>query len=87
MPRKKNPRGRPSRPLPPRIDATAEEIAEKVLRVKPKRRFTDPPAEIKYKCGQCNRLVAYRRLCTRTACARVATARRSGLNGMTRSEG
>ena len=59
MPRQKKPRGRPARPLPPRIDATAEEIAEKVLRVKPKRRFTDPPMQIEYKCGQCNRLVGY----------------------------
>ena len=59
MPRKKKERGRPSRLLPPRIDATAEEIAEKVLQVKPKRKFTDPPAEIEYKCGKCTRLVAY----------------------------
>ena len=59
MPHKKKQRGRPARPLPPRIDATAEEIAEKVLRVKPKRRFTDPPAEIEYKCRECTRLVAY----------------------------
>ena len=59
MPRKKKPRGRPSRPLPPRIDATPEEIAEMVLQVKPKRRFSDPPAQIEYKCGECSRLVAY----------------------------
>ena len=59
MPRKKKPRGRPARPLPPRIDATAEEIAEKVLQVKPKGRFSDPPAQIEYKCGKCTRLVAY----------------------------
>lgn len=59
MPRKKKPRGRPARPLPPRIDATAEEIAERVLRVKPNRKFSDPPAQIEYKCGECTRLVAY----------------------------
>ena len=59
MPRKKRQRGRPAHPLPPRIDTTAEEIAERVLQVKPKHRFTDPPARIEYKCGQCNRLVAY----------------------------
>ena len=59
MPRQKKQRGRPPRLLPPRIDATAEEIAERVLQVRPKRRFNDPPAQIGYKCGECNRLVAY----------------------------
>ena len=59
MPKQKKPRGRPPRPLPPRIDATAEEITERVLQVKPKRRFSDPPAQIEYKCGKCIRLVAY----------------------------
>ena len=59
MPRKKKPRGRPARPLPPRIDATAEEIADRVLQVKPKRKFSDSPAQIEYKCGKCTRLVAY----------------------------
>ncbi len=59
MPRKKKERGRPARPLPPRIDATAEEIAEKVLRAKPSRRFDAPPARLEYHCGKCERLVAY----------------------------
>ncbi len=33
---KKRPRGRPPRPMPERIDATPEEIAEVVLRMPPK---------------------------------------------------
>ena len=32
----KRPRGRPPRPMPERIDATPEEIAEVVLRMPPK---------------------------------------------------
>ena len=59
MPRKKKARGRPARLLPPRIDATAEEIAERILQVRPRRKFSDPPAQIEYKCGECDRLVGY----------------------------
>ena len=57
MPRRKKPMGRPSRPLPPRIDATAEEIADVFMR-------TPPPGPVVdynkvYRCGECNRVVAY----------------------------
>ena len=59
MPRKKKERGRPARPLPPRIDATPEEIAEAVFRVKPTRKFNAKPTQPEYHCGECKRLVAY----------------------------
>ena len=36
MPRKKKPRGRPSRPLPPRIDAAPDKIARVMLTTRPK---------------------------------------------------
>ena len=61
MPRtKKGPgRGRPVRPLPPKIDATPERIAEVVLGVRPKRKFTDPPATRDYRCQDCGQVVKY----------------------------
>ena len=52
-------RGRTGRPLPPRIDATPEEIAEVVLGARPKRKFADQPAEREYRCGECKRPVSY----------------------------
>ena len=33
MPKTKRPRGRPSKPLPPRIDAPPEELAKAMLRL------------------------------------------------------
>lgn len=59
MPRKKKERGRPSRPYPPRIDASPEEIARVVLRAKPKRKFFDPPTVQQYRCAGCDRPVNY----------------------------
>jgi DNA-directed RNA polymerase subunit RPC12/RpoP len=57
MPRQKKPMGRPARPLPPRIDATAEEIARVFMRTPP------PGPEIDedrvYRCEDCGRAVNY----------------------------
>ena len=53
---KKKPKGRPSRPYPPRIDATPEEIARTVLNA------GQPKARVKsrdYRCGACGRAVHY----------------------------
>ena len=58
MPRTKKPRGRPTRPLPPRIDATAEEVAQVFLQARP------PPSpdigvERTYRCKKCERPVYF----------------------------
>jgi hypothetical protein len=57
MPRKRKERGRPARPLPPKIDATPEEIAQVFLRT------TAPGPEIDetrvYCCADCGREVNY----------------------------
>ena len=57
MPKKRKEPGRPARGLPPRIDATAEEIAQVFLR-------TPPPGPVidgarTYCCGECGREVNY----------------------------
>lgn len=39
MPKAKQGRGRPSRPMPERIDASPEQIAEAVLSMPPKKRW------------------------------------------------
>ena len=52
-------RGRPAkRVLPPRINVTAERLAQSVLRVKPPVRQTMYP-EKALQCAQCERDVAY----------------------------
>ena len=57
MTRKRKERGRPARAYPPRIDATAEEIAQAFLRTPP------PGPEINedqiYRCEDCGREVNY----------------------------
>ena len=50
----KRPRGRPVRPLPPRIDADAETVARAVLRM-PK----SPPAPRTYRCVACGQSVQW----------------------------
>jgi len=56
MPRAKKERGRPAKPLPPRIDASAEEIAHVVLNAgRPK----GPIDARDYHCVECGRQVAY----------------------------
>ena len=57
MPRQKKPMGRPARPFPPRIDATAEEIAQVFMR-------TPPPGPVIdenriYRCEECGREINY----------------------------
>ena len=55
----RRPTGRPARyVMPPKIDASAETIAEVVLRSKPPRRYGRQVA-ITYRCVECDREVAY----------------------------
>ena len=57
MPRQKKERGRPTEnPLPPRIDARPEEIAEAFFRF-PADKVIKEDAE--YRCGKCEQLVVY----------------------------
>ena len=55
MPRKRKELGRPARPLPPRVDATAEEIAQVFMRT------PAPESEVDetrvYRCLDCGREV------------------------------
>ena len=57
MPRPKKRMGRPPRPLPPRIDASPEEIAEVFMRTPP----PGPDIDFNevYRCVECDRVVAY----------------------------
>ena len=57
MPRKKKPRGRPPiHPLPPKADATPEELARAFFQGKLGDEAGFPTV---YKCGQCQRVVAF----------------------------
>ena len=55
MPRRKKDRGRPSRPYPPRIDATPEQVLQAM--------FNTPHdaviEEREYRCSDCERAVHY----------------------------
>ena len=57
MPRQKKARGRPPKPLPPRIDATPEALAEAFFRTPP----PGPKVDLKkvYQCGECERVVVF----------------------------
>ena len=57
MPRSKKQRGRPPQPLPPRIDATAEEVARVLLNRPP----SGPEVDVEqiYTCGVCVRPVHF----------------------------
>ena len=56
---KKKGRGRPSKyVLPPRIDATAEELVRTVLQAKPKG-STEADFPTEFRCAGCGRAVAY----------------------------
>ena len=57
MPRKRKVRGRPARRLPPRIDATAEEIARVFMRTRPPGPAIDEHRE--YRCVDCGKKVEY----------------------------
>ena len=60
MPRRKKERGRPSKPYPPRIDATPEEALRAM--------FNTPPSttveERELRCSDCGRAVYYPKCCT-----------------------
>ena len=53
----KGKRGRPARTLPPRIDATPEEIAERFMQMKP----PGPKVDLAkvYRCANCERKAAW----------------------------
>ena len=55
MPRRKKELGRPARALPPRIDASPEQIAEALLR-KPLRGVM---RERDYRCKDCDKVIHY----------------------------
>ncbi len=56
MPRRKKERGRPSKPYPPRIDATPEEVLRAMFNTRPSPlRDREPPRE--YRCRDCGREV------------------------------
>lgn len=57
MPRQKKVRGRPAKPLPPRVDASAEELAERFFRTQ----SPGPAVDFNktYQCGACERVVTF----------------------------
>ena len=58
MPRRKKERGRPSKPYPPRIDATPEEALRAIFNTPPSAiKDMEPPKE--YRCQDCERMVNY----------------------------
>ena len=57
MSRKRKELGRPARPLPPRVDVTAEEIARVFMRTAPPGPVIDEDRI--YRCGECGREVCY----------------------------
>ena len=59
MPRKKKLLGRPNRPLPPRIDATPEEIARVMLTTRPKAQWDYQDGKTVYRCVECLREVQF----------------------------
>ncbi len=73
MPRKRKELGRPVRPYPPRIDATAEEIAQVFLRTAPPRPAINEDAT--YCCTECGREVNYPEILYRDGCCAEHTTR------------
>ncbi len=61
MPRPKKERGRPmENRYPPRIDATAEELAQALLKRPPSRPWAyDESKTLEYRCNGCSRPVHY----------------------------
>lgn len=62
MPRKKNwpGRGRPGRSLPPRIDATMEELARAMMEKPTEYQYQNDKGEGKvYQCERCKRAVSF----------------------------
>ena len=75
MPRKKKELGRPARPLPPRTDATPEQLAKAMFALPANHEWKyleeGPPD---YKCGTCGKPVSYPNVLTRDGlCAACAT--------------
>ncbi len=54
-------RGRPGRKYPPRIDATAEQLAKAMLSLPPDHQweYMKPGADTAYRCAACGREVSY----------------------------
>ena len=60
MVRRKKERGRPARPLPPRVDATAEEMARAMFALSPDHEWGYEKEDGKtYRCKDCEREVSY----------------------------
>ena len=76
MPRKPKERGRPvEHPLPPRIDATPEEIAEAFFRFP----MDQELPEREYRCRQCGEVIHYPAVLDRDErCSRCARAPSNG---------
>ena len=62
MPRKRKELGRPARPLPPRVDATAEDMAQAMFAVPADHQWKYPnagPEGPVYRCVDCGEAVYY----------------------------
>ena len=60
MPRRKKERGRPlERKYPPRVDATAEEMAQAMFSLPADHEWAYPESEPEYRCADCGREVHY----------------------------
>ena len=57
--RKKKEQGRPGRNLPPRVDATAEEIAQAMFALPANHKWKYLESKPEYRCTDCNREVSY----------------------------
>ena len=69
MPKKKKERGRPpAQPLPPRIEATPEQLARAMFAMPPghKWKYLEDDGVAEYQCAQCERLVRYPEVLTDT---------------------
>ena len=65
MPRKKKELGRPARALPPRTDATPEQLAKAMFALPANHewKYLDGPPD--YQCGTCEKTVSYPNVLTR----------------------
>ena len=79
MPRKKE-SGRPARPLPPRIDATPEQLAKAMFAMPSNHKWRYEQQEPEYWCARCERGVAYPEVLSETRlCKECAGAEKSAL--------
>ena len=60
-PKRKKARGRPARPLPPKVDATPEEMARAIFALPADHEweYDKPDIQPIYRCKACKRLVKY----------------------------